>query len=91
MCETRFCPGCPFGFGEELSEQAQNYGCLPTPHDIMNMRTVHQRTWACHSDTTKPCRGAMVHMAEEGLPYRVVNPVFLTESDAWENYVAVTP
>lgn len=45
---------CPFAW-TEASDIVQNYGCLPTPHEILYMRLVHDKTWACHSDPSKPC------------------------------------
>lgn len=50
------CITCPFAFTEE-SEQAQNYGCLPTIGDIANMHIVHNINWACHYDADKVCAG----------------------------------
>lgn len=77
---------CPFAFSE-LSEQAQNYGCLPTPFDIIQMRQKHGRTWACHADPTKPCIGAIQYMKEEGMEYKVINTELLTEGSPWERFV----
>jgi hypothetical protein len=77
---------CPFSFSE-LSEQAQNYGCLPSPHQILRMRTVFQKTWACHSNTEKPCLGAMNFLREKGLPFQVVDSVLVKEEDDWSSFV----
>ena len=76
---------CPFAFTHE-SEQAQNYGCLPSPYDIIKMRTEHGKTWACHSIPTKPCIGAIRYLKNNGLPYHVVDKCLITESDNWGLY-----
>lgn len=76
---------CPFAF-TEASERVQNYGCLPTPYEIMVMRVEHGKTWACHSDTTKPCVGAIQALHEKGLPYKVIDTELLTESSDWGRY-----
>ena len=70
---------CPFAFTNE-SEQAQNYGCLPSPYEIRQMRVKHNKTWACHMHPTKPYLGAIRALKEEGLPYKV------TEKDDWSLY-----
>jgi hypothetical protein len=44
---------CPFAFNDESAE-VQNYGCIPTPHEIVFMKTHFNKTWACHSNPTKP-------------------------------------
>lgn len=76
---------CPFAF-TEMSEIVQNYGCLPSPFEIIKMRTEHNKTWACHSEPTVPCVGAINYMKEKGLPYKVVDPILLTENDHWGLY-----
>lgn len=76
---------CPFAFTDR-SETVQNYGCLPTPHDIVVMRTVHGKTWACHEDPTKPCAGAVAHLKREGLPHTVTDTVLVTERSDWAAY-----
>lgn len=81
------CDGCPFNFGTELTEQAQNYGCLPTPQEIMTMRTKHGKTWACHSDTNKPCKGALAYMQEKNLTNKVIDPQLVTEKSDWSIYL----
>jgi hypothetical protein len=77
---------CPFSFTEE-SEIVQNYGCLPTPYQIIHMRTEHGKTWACHSNPTKPCLGALKYMQEEGIECHVIDPELQTEKTRWDLYV----
>ncbi len=87
MC-GRECPRstCPFAF-TELSEQAQSYGCLPTPKEILDMRTIHGKTWACHDDPSKPCQGALETLKERGLEYKVIDKELVTEESGWGEYV----
>lgn len=76
---------CPFAHTEE-SEIAQNYGCLPTRQDIITMRVDHGKTWACHDAPDKPCTGAIRHLKEQGLPYKVIDRELLTEKSEWGQY-----
>ena len=69
---------CPFAV-TELSEQVQNYGCLPTPREIIRMRIKSNKTWACHSNDRKPCLGALQYLKAKGLPYNVVDRELVTE------------
>jgi hypothetical protein len=61
-CNTRHgkCLTCPFNDTEE-SIQAQNYGCLPTPQDIMNGKNFANKEWRCHSDESLICGGLAEH------------------------------
>lgn len=77
---------CPFAFTEE-SEKAQGYGCLPEPWDIRNMRVIHGKTWACHSNPDKPCLGAIKFLQERGEPYKVIDTNLVTLNTDWEKFI----
>lgn len=74
---------CPFNFFSEESNQAQNYGCLPTPLDIVHMRVEHNKTWECHSMAGKPCLGGINYLKTKKLPHAVVDKKLLTLDEAW--------
>jgi len=78
---------CPFAFNE-YSETTQNYGCLPTPYEIVTMRVTHDKTWACHDNPEIPCLGAINYLKEKGLPHKVVDKELLTESSDWNLYIS---
>lgn len=73
---------CPFAITAE-SDRAQNYGCLPTPGEIIAMRVDHGKTWACHAEPTKPCAGGIRALKALGLPHKVIDPVLATEETGW--------
>lgn len=73
---------CPFSF-TDASEHAQGLGCLPTPYDIVQMRQVHGKTWACHSNPTKPCLGALKFQKERNMECHVIDPELITEKHDW--------
>lgn len=77
---------CPMAFTEN-SEVAQGYGCLPSPYEITQMRIKHGKTWACHSEPTAPCVGAIKYMKEKGLPHTIIDPMLVTEAVDWSVYV----
>lgn len=76
---------CPFAFTEE-SERVQNYGCLPTPYEIVVMRVEYGKTWACHDQPTRPCIGALRHLRSIGQPYKVIDLELVTEASDWAQY-----
>lgn len=78
--------GCPFSFTEE-SDYIQNLGCLPSPYEIIKMRQDHGKTWACHSEPSKPCLGAIRYQKKQGLLYKVVDHKLVTEKDDWSIYL----
>jgi len=86
-CNHKSDSACPFAFTNE-SEKVQNFGCLPTPMEIRNMRVHHGRTWACHAEPTKPCAGSIQWLKEQGLPYAVINTDLLTEDSDWHLFVS---
>lgn len=77
---------CPFAF-TDVSEYHQGLGCLPSPWDILRMREQHGKTWACHSDQTKPCAGALQYMHEEKIDCKIIDRELVTLDDDWEKLV----
>lgn len=76
---------CPFAF-TDASELVQNYGCLPTPHEITVMRVEHGKTWACHVNPNIPCKGAIQYLKRNNLPFKVIDKNLLTEHSDWHLY-----
>lgn len=76
---------CPFAF-THASEYIQGLGCLPSPYDIIQMRVKYGKTWACHDEPTVPCVGAINHLKENNMPYKVIDPELLTEQSNWGEY-----
>ena len=69
---------CPFAYTDE-SENIQNLGCLPTPFEIVSMRVLKGKTWACHSDNSKPCVGGLKAVREFGYDNSVIDQQLVTE------------
>lgn len=76
---------CPFAFND-MSESVQNYGCLPTPMEIVTMRIAHGKTWACHEMPDQPCLGAIRHLKRAGQPHKIIDQELLTEQSEWHLY-----
>jgi len=72
-CTKGACGGeaCPVNYGNEATEMSQNYGCLPSPRDIIEMRALHGLTWACHDDTSKPCVSGVRLLKALKLPFKI--------------------
>ncbi len=86
VCDHSTCEcSCPFAF-TEASEIVQNYGCLPSPMEIAAMRVYGGRTWACHSDITKPCIGAITFLKEHNLPHQVLDTRLVHEQHKWDEH-----
>lgn len=77
MCNKE-CESCPFAFTDS-SEMVQNYGCLPTPQEIVRMRVEFGKTWACHSNPSKPCIGGIEYLKSKGMDYRMIDKQLVTE------------
>jgi hypothetical protein len=77
--------GCPFAC-TDISDIIQNYGCLPEPLDIVNMRVTYGKTWACHANPTKPCLGALKWLDANGYPYQILDTNLVTEDSDWHQY-----
>lgn len=55
------CECCPFAF-TDASEEVQNYGCLPTPYEIIQMKRKSGHNWSCHSNEKVICKGFVDHV-----------------------------
>lgn len=90
MCNYKACyvdGGCPFS-GSDQSEVIQNYGCLPSPYEIINMAKNHGRKWACHSDISKPCKGAIQYIKENKISVTYIDDApLVNDRDNWKLYV----
>lgn len=65
MCKE--CKLCPFAF-TDASEEAQNFGCLPSPYDIIQMKRETGHNWGCHSVEGRVCAGFVNFISEERTP-----------------------
>lgn len=46
------CKTCPF-----IDEMVVNYGCLPAPYEILQMKIQSGHNWECHSIEGTKCKG----------------------------------
>lgn len=54
----RSCATCPFRDGEtEDATTAQNYGCLPSWFDMVEMFDLNGIAMSCHGNDKKACQG----------------------------------
>lgn len=60
----RPCNGCPWSDTPE-SEQAQNYGCLPTANDMVRLNASGSAL-SCHENDGAICRGLAAHIKDSG-------------------------
>lgn len=52
------CNSCPFNDGlTEEATQVQNYGCLPSSHDILDYKDKFNVNWRCHGNDNVVCKG----------------------------------
>jgi hypothetical protein len=59
------CPACPFNDAfTEMAAQAQNWGCLPDPGYLIELKRRTDQNWACHDDETRVCAG-LCHAAKD--------------------------
>jgi len=61
------CPACPFNYTSEESQLASNYGCLPSPKDIIEIFEKTNNIWACHDNPEVPCKGAINYLKNKNL------------------------
>lgn len=65
------CEACPFSCSEE-AEKGMNFGCLPAPYDIIEIKKNTDKNWACHEHPKEdvPCAGWAAYAKEHGLDYK---------------------
>jgi len=73
---------CPFAQTEE-SEYTQNTGCFAISFWNHGDEIAVRKTWACHSDTSRPCQGAIRHLKRNNENASVIDPVLITEESDW--------
>jgi hypothetical protein len=62
-CNFDGCITCPFAFTDE-SEEVQNYGCLPSAYDIIQMKKKSGHNWSCHGNESVMCGGFAQYVRE---------------------------
>lgn len=72
----KMCYGCPFDYGAKGTEEAYNYGCLPSVHEVNGLCDENGTAWACHSASTCVCSGyAQSHPDRVTMPLQTMNGV----------------
>jgi hypothetical protein len=69
FCDTE-CPAC--------ADNTLAGECIPTALELMTLRKDYGVTWACHSDSEKPCKGMLGFMHMKGLSNKVLNKNLFT-------------
>lgn len=62
---SKACIACPFRDGESIeATQAQNWGCLPSSHEMIETAKTTDVALSCHDNEKIACRGLVEHMPE---------------------------
>ena len=60
------CEACPWNHYSEEAQRAQNYGCLPTPQEMLRLNEEEGQALSCHSNGSCVCKGLAAHLKEMG-------------------------
>mgnify|MGYP000875783840 FL=1 len=57
----------------DISENIQNLGCLPTPYELIDFKREEDWNWECHEGTGKICAGFVAVCKDKNLDYKSGN------------------
>jgi len=72
--DKSMCDDCPWNFYSAGSQMAQNYGCLPSPQEMVRINDEEGYALSCHENKSCICKGLAAQLKKNGKRIGMLKP-----------------